>query len=753
MSRRNRFAMLLASAGTMIAPRSSQPTDTPPTLITAGMDAGDVTIQAAAGDGALPSFSGTAYNGGAMRPLGFTRDVYVDLEGCSVSPGQRPAHRDHDPSKVVGHLDDGQVEVGKRKIKVSGTISGTGADAIEVAGNSRNGFRWRLSLGARIERLEWVEEGQTAMVNGRRVDGGCYIVRACTIFEISFVSLGGDDTTSATVSATMEGFAMNFTQWLAARGHKIDDLTAAKLSELRAAYDAEQGRSSDGPTPPAAGAPNAGADSHSVNPPAPTGDLPALAAGSGDLPTTNRLQAAQAELEAERNRRDAERIQLEGARREICARFGDPRIKIEGQKDADEPLLVRATREGWDADRTELMCRRHSRPTGVTIHSPSIDDSNAPRTLEAALCMTAGISEESLGKDYDERTMNAALERPMRGASLKQLFCTAIVASGGHATPGRFDDETIRAALDTELKATSSSFSISGILSNVANKRMRAAYDAIADALTGRLLVWRSVSDFKDSSAYQLTVSGEWLEVGADGELKHGTLKEGSYKTAAQTRGMVIALTRVHIRNDDLAAFLQIPAGLARKSANKKQKVGFSVLKSMVTDSDFSVGNKNLISGATSALGLEGLTLGVQQLLKQVDDSGDPVGIMPRHLTVPSALSVVADDLYVETNVTVRLNASSKEKVMRNTHAGKYNPNPSVYLDAEHGGSDTGWYLSTDPEDIAVLDGVALDGRTTPILERGEADFSQLGMQFRAFDDWNVGKGDKKGALHSTGTA
>ncbi|WP_436716588.1 hypothetical protein U8335_04025 [Roseiconus lacunae] len=729
--------------------------DTDAPIVWFGASSGAVELQAAAEGEAgdkLPTFKGTAYTGGTMRPMHFYRDVVVDLAGAKVAPGSRPVHRDHRTDQIVGHAESGAIEIGAKRITISGVISGTGEAAREVRDNGRNKFPWQLSIGARIEKIELIEANTVITVNGRKFKSAqeFYVVRACTIYEVSFVSLGGDDKTSAIVAASFEdGSAMKFTQWLAARGKSIDSLTATEFGTLRSQYQTEHGSEPTNPQAPAADVTASGTD---ASPAAPMGGADTITAGAGYTappPTPDQLQAQAAQREREANEREAARLELTAAREDICARFGNPSIKVDGN---DVPLLVHATRQGWDANTTELHARRNSRPEGVTTYTPN-HDLNA-KGFEAAMCLNAGCTTDDLAGDYDERALNAAASKEYRNAGLKQLFATAALRAGCSQAPGVFDGDTILAALEAErdLRASASTFSVSGVLSNVMNKRMQSVYKSIMDVLS-RIVDWGPVSDFKDTYSYQLTVSGDWAKVGKNGQLEHGSLVESQYSNKAETRGMMIGLTRQHIRNDDLRAFLRIPTGIARKSANKKQEIGFGVLLSMVADNDFSVGNGNYISGATSALGIQGLQLGVNKFKTLKDEAGEYISVRPAILLTGTTLSVTAQDLHVKTNIDTVLDSSGKSQIVHNPHANKYEPHDSPYLDSDHGGTDTGWWLLADKDDVPVLDGVALDGRHVPYVQRGEPNFDTLGLQWRAFDDWGIGKGNSKGGVHSKGAA
>lgn len=153
-----------------------------------------------AGDKPKPRrFSMTAYTGGAMS-VGFGYPVVVDLAGASVPRQDVPILRQHDAERIVGHTT--AIEVTAQRIKASGVMSGTGDAAAEVQSLAANGFPWQASIGARVLAREFVEQGQTVKVNGQNFSGPVIVARKTVLGEISFVPMGADSATSATVSAT-----------------------------------------------------------------------------------------------------------------------------------------------------------------------------------------------------------------------------------------------------------------------------------------------------------------------------------------------------------------------------------------------------------------------------------------------------------------------------------------------------------------------------------------------------------------------
>ncbi|MCC7253373.1 hypothetical protein [Hyphomicrobium sp.] len=688
------------------------------------------------GDGiaaSLRRFSMVAYTGGPMVIAGWPHPVVVDLAGMQVAGGglkSRPILKDHNRSLIVGHTD--AVKVEGSQLLVSGIISGAGPVAREIIDSSRNGFPWQASLGAIAGHMEFVAKGRKASANGREFEGPVLIARRSTLGEVSFVALGADDNTSAAVAAgavsppkTVKEDGMTFEQWLEAKGFEIASLTDTQKTNLQAMFDAE----GTGDMPPSAGASaNGGTD---APPPAPL------------------IASLRAEVAAETKRiADVRRICGGGA--------------VGGGKHAE--IEAQAIADGWDGATTELAVLRAERPAlaqgGVRRDA---DSAHAGRAMEAALCLSAGIPEETVGKWYDQRTMNAALSGPLRNAGLHSAMTYAIQAAGGSFRSYHVDNEFIQSAFEAntvlrrrerEIRASSgfSTISLSGILSNVANKTMLAAYTAVESAVS-MFCAETDVGDFKEVTRYRLTGTGVFEKVGPDGELKHAGLSEQAYTNKVETYGRMFALNRQMIINDDLGAFLQIPRIIGRMSALKREEAVFELLLANPSNF-FSAGNKNFISGAATTLSIDALTQAEQAFLDQTDTDGKPILLTPSVLLVPSALKVTAQVLMTETRIN-ETTTVDKGKPAVNPHAGKWKPVASPYLNAQGltGGSAKAWYLFANPADVAAIEIAYLRGKRTPTIESGDADFNQLGMQWRGYFDFGVAMQDSRAAVKSKGEA
>lgn len=73
----------------------------------------DIRAAAAPDKKAAPTFSMVAYNGGPLTLKGWDYPVVIDQDGWEDLGRNRPALRDHDAGKIVGHTTSTAVTDGK----------------------------------------------------------------------------------------------------------------------------------------------------------------------------------------------------------------------------------------------------------------------------------------------------------------------------------------------------------------------------------------------------------------------------------------------------------------------------------------------------------------------------------------------------------------------------------------------------------------------------------------------------------------
>ena len=658
--------------------------DTPKTLALTA----EAVIEVTAAEGTdevakLPRFRMVAYTGTPMRIAGWRYPVVIDLAGLGIPSQSRPIRFSHDASAGVGHTDAIRVDDGQ--LVATGVISRDTATAREVVVSSKNGFPWQASVGASVDEFEFVKDRQTAIVNGREFAGPLNVVRKSTLSEISFVDLGADAQTSATVAATAD------------KTNSYSDEETSMSTEQ--STDAVEAAHQDDDH-----------DRHDANPQT----SPAL---------PNPVQEIRAQVAAETQRIN-----------EIRSLCGGRHPDTEAQ----------AIREGWDATRCELEVLRAKRPSAPAIHTP--DKTVNARVLEAACLLTGRV--DKIEAMCEEQSLDVATERFRGGIGLQELLLEAAWANGYTGRNFRDSRAVLRYAFNPTIEAGFSTIDIGGILSNVANKFLLDGFFSV-ERTWRNITAVRNVSDFKTVTSYRLVGKDQYEQVAPGGELKHGTLGEEKYENKADTYGLLLSIDRRDIINDDLDAITTVPRKLGRGSGLKINDVFWSTF--LANSAFFTAGNNNYITGASTALSIDGLTEGEVAFMDQVDGDGKPIGMMPAILLVPTALSAVGSQLFNATEL--RDTTASTKYPVSNPHQGKFRVEVSRYMsNAQYtGNSSKAWYLLAEATDLPVIEVAFLNGQESPTIETAEADFNTLGVQMRGYHDFGCALQDPRGGVKAKG--
>jgi len=670
-------------------------------------DGPTIDLQAAAGDDAPKRFDGTAYSGGLMRPHGVSGPVVVDLAGVTVIKGSRPILHNHDDERIVGHSENIQVNA-TSGITVQGIVSGAGAAATEVVASSRNGFPWKLSIGARIHKREHIESGRSVVVNGRTFAGPIQVVRKSSIHEISFVAVPGDFETTVSIAATQQKASshMDFNEWLKAKGFDPENLVEQQTKFLKASYDAE------------------------IDLKAKQAKIDAEAAKAKGTIKTSLAKAGEADTDPT--------VELRAKHAAEVLRLG--KLDVVCKDHAD--LHAKAITENWDVDKAELEVLKAQMDAGPHLHIHR-DARQPDNVLEAALCVSGGLT--GVEDQYDDKTLQAAHTTFGGTIGLQETLLTA-ARQNGFTGRGSF-----KGNYRDVLEAAFSTTSLPGILSNTANKFLLTGFNSVES-------VWRSISavrpvtDFKQTTSYRLTGDLTYDQLAPTGEIKHGQVGEESFTNQALTYAKMMAITRVDIINDDLGALSAVPMKLGVGAARKVNNIFWTEFMDNATF--FVSGNNNYQSGAGTALSITSLTAAELLFLNQVDADSQPLGLEPAILLVPNALFVTATQLMHDLEVRDESSgAGTKKFTTGNPHAGKFSVQKSSYLHnaAYTGYSTTAWYLLGNPSNLATIEMVFLNGKQVPTVESADTDFNTLGIQMRGYHDFGCNKQETRAGILSAG--
>jgi len=160
-------------------------------------------VAAESGDG-MPlqpkKFAIEAYTGSAIRQGWSAEPIVIDLAGMKYNQ-KIPIVMGHEYTlgSILGQATSVRAENGR--LYVEGEILADSDLARQVTALAEKGFAWQASVGADVMRHQKIAAGESVTVNGQTFIGPVRIVKASKLREVSFVTLGADDATSARIAA------------------------------------------------------------------------------------------------------------------------------------------------------------------------------------------------------------------------------------------------------------------------------------------------------------------------------------------------------------------------------------------------------------------------------------------------------------------------------------------------------------------------------------------------------------------------
>ena len=404
---------------------------------------------------------------------------------------------------------------------------------------------------------------------------------------------------------------------------------------------------------------------------------------------------------------------------------------IEAKAIADGVSVEAMTAKVLDAERDQ-------RPSGDFRINTGAGGAEGPRVIEAALALSGKL--RNVKDSFTERELDAA-DKHYRGLGIQELLLQAAREAG-------YGGRSVRTDVRSVLQAAFSNASIAGILGNTANKFLLAGFDAVEKTWRAISSI-RNASDFKTMTSYRLTGVSQYEQVAPDGELKHGTLGEESWTNKVDTYGLILAITRQDITNDDLSALTIIPQRIGFGAGLKLNDEFWTAF--LDNSTYFASGNSNYATGAATALSVDSLTAAELLFADQVDADSKPAGVTPEILLVPNALRVTASGL--ANDLELRNTTASTKYVTGNPHAGKFSVETSSYLgnSSYTGYSIAAWYLIANPAALPVMEVAFLNGQESPTIETADADFSVLGIQMRGYHDFGCSQAEYRAGVKMLG--
>lgn len=694
----------------------------------------EFTIEAADGDGKkkLPTFSMTAYTGGAMHPGGWFRPepIVVDLEGMEIPSQTLPIDKGHDVE--VGHSTSIDMTPGKTKLKAKGVLSAFSEDAQhnparaarEIVDLAKNGFPYQASIDAHISKIERFDDGEKVTVNGQSFRGPLSVARASVLRGVAILTGAADRNTQTTIAAQLNQGQkpMNdFEKWLVAKGFDLANISAQVRASMQTIFDAEIKATADAKA---------------------AADIAAKKKDSPSVAPDKSFDEKMAAIEAESARVNYIRDRTAAAAEQY---IGDP----EKLRDLRELCDSGIADKKIDARAFDLGLLRLGRTLGPMVFaakSPQLNDT----VIEASLCRHIGLPD--VDKKFKPETLEAADKHFRGGLTLLGLVKLAAERNGWRGNSVKSDlRRALRAAFredgyqDIQASVGPSTYSISNILSATTNRMIRVAYDAV-EAEWRKIALITSVTDYREISSVALTGDMVYKKVPRSGEVKHGTFGDTPLGNKADIYALLIGIDEQDLVNDDIGALSAMARRVGRGGAITMNQVFWA---EWLDDSAFfTSGLGNYDDGATdSVLTDAGLANMTAIFRAQTDPDGQPLGIRPKILLVPPALETAA----------MRLMGSEQMNLATSTTAltGDANVwrNRFTVVSSDYLTNPKPWYLVANPQDLPAIEMVFLNGVEMPQTETADMALDRLGIVIRGKHSFGARKQDYRAAVKAKGEA
>lgn len=740
------------------------------------------------------------YSGGECDIDGFDGPAIADLETLIVEPAP-PALVDHNPDMPAGRLENVEIvknEKGELSVVCDAVIGGTEYSDAVISYFKNGPVDLKPSIG--IQRIRWydieqIPKGETAHVNGRDFIGPVSIVRNGHLTEGSFVLLAGDPAAKAFLAKFFhkeEKRTMGFNEFLEGKGitpEQFEGLTPEEQEALKTEF-VEAGGTFDADITDPDGEGAGGGEGGEGDP----------GGGGAEDGLKDAIAEAVAEATVELDTAEAldilEEVQA-AAEEKFDAECGDGKEKDEDFKARVKKFAAAAARtlafkaaarKRRETRKMNANFRKANKMKTLTRAIPGGGGANQtgrPRAqdiMTASLAMTCGLDEKYVAKHFkfNDNVMNAAMSRENRNCSLRRLLIDSVNSfQRGYANAGTNlfdvlqDVRTFCRDYSARRRAAGKSFNASiGFSTISATDVLHAIVEAyLENAEAAAPTFYRTITkevvktDFNASDTYLATIRGRLSTISETGQIEQATYTTQKISGATDPKGVTFAIPEAVLVNDRLDVFTDL---LRQLRDLPEQCVEHDVAETFwkMVDGDikaadgndfFSAGHKNLVTGAGSALGYEGLGAATAALDSLTDENGYPISSEGAFIVTNSALFPTAQRLYVSENINVADAIGEK-----NVYAGMYKAYKWVFLNEnlarakkDDGSTDSAiqtykasqWFMFRDPARRPAILVNKLNGYTSPQIRQFDSDPSTWGTVYQLIYPYSVTAGWTNGAI------
>jgi hypothetical protein len=338
----------------------------------------------------------------------------------------------------------------------------------------------------------------------------------------------------------------------------------------------------------------------------------------------------------------------------------------------------------------------------------------AEECLEGAGIKTRGLSPDSIAR--------MALRGPAGTFTSGERFGLELFDAGGMAGVSDFPS----------------------IVANVANKKLRQAYEAAPRTFT-QFCTQVTANDFKPLNSIQLSDLAALPVLNENGEFHRSALSDSKETYSLATYGEIVALTRKVIINDDLQAFTRVPSLLGMAAARLESDTVWNLIINNGNMSDavalFHANHNNLVT--TNALAVAGMIAARAKMRLQKGPKNTILNLVPKYLIVSAAQEGTAYQIINPLNLAATATTADVPSFLRTM-----TPIVEPRLDAASNGTTT-WYLVADPSQISTIEYAYLAGQQGVFIETRQG-FDVDGVEIKARMDFGAAPVEYRGLQKNT---
>lgn len=285
------------------------------------------------------------------------------------------------------------------------------------------------------------------------------------------------------------------------------------------------------------------------------------------------------------------------------------------------------------------------------------------------------------------------------------------------------------------------------ILANVANKRLRTAYEGAPTTYQ----IWArrapNAPDFKNISVTQLGGAPDLQETQENGEFQYGTIGEGAESYKVVTYGRIVAFSRQAMINDDLRAFDRLISAFASAARRMENRLVYQQLTANAAMADGTAlfhANHGNLAGSGAVISATTLNTGRTAMRTQKGLASEELNVTPAYLIVPAKQEQLA---YQFTSAQFVPAQTSNVNEFRQGGRTALEPVIEPYLDSN---SATAWYLAGDGTACDTVEYCWLDGSEGVYIE-SELGFDVDGLKLKARLDFGAKTTDYRALYKNPG--